>query len=111
MVLKGQNAEISSVAFSPDDTRIVTTSIDNTAWIWDAQSGRQLVILEGHDDEISSAAFSRDGRRIVTASRDRTARVWEAAPWRLEDYPGDSSMSLMQRYNLWSHQRHRDRSR
>ena len=111
MSLKGQNAEISSVAFSPDDTRIVTASIDNTIWIWDAENGRQLMILEGHGDEISAAKFSPDGRRIVSASRDRTARIWEAAPWKLEDYPGDSSLSLMQRYNLWSHLRHQDRSR
>jgi len=111
MELKGQNAEISSVAFSPDDTRIVTASKDNTVWIWDAESGQSLVILEGHGDEIASVAFSRDGRRIVTGSRDRTARVWEAAPWQLDDYPGDASHSLMHRYNLWSHERHRDLSR
>jgi len=111
MELKGQNAEISSVAFSPDDTRIVTASKDNTVWIWDAESGQSLVILEGHGDEIASVAFSRDGRRIVTGSRDRTARVWEAAPWQLDDFPGDASHSLMHRYNLWSHGRHRDRSR
>ena len=111
MELKGQNAEISSVAFSPDDTRIVTASKDNTVWIWDAESGQSLVILEGHGDEIASVAFSRDGRRIVTGSRDRTARVWEAAPWRLDDYPGNETHSLMHRYNLWSHERHRDLSR
>jgi len=111
MELKGQNAEISSVAFSPDDTRIVTASKDTTVWIWDAASGQSLVILEGHGDEIASAAFSQDGQRIVTGSRDRTARVWDAAPWRLDDYPGNETHSLMHRYNLWSHERHRDLSR
>ena len=111
MELKGQNAEISSVAFSPDETRIVTASKDTTVWIWDAASGQSLVILEGHGDEIASAAFSQDGQRIVTGSRDRTARVWDAAPWRLDDYPGNETHSLMHRYNLWSHERHRDLSR
>ncbi len=111
MELKGQNAEISSVAFSPDKTRIVTASKDTTVWIWDAESGQSLVILEGHGDEIASAAFSQDGQRIVTGSRDRTARVWDAAPWRLDDYPGNETHSLMHRYNLWSHERHRDLSR
>ena len=111
MELKGQNAEISSVAFSPDKTRIVTASKDTTVWIWDAESGQSLVILEGHGDEIASAAFSQDGQRIVTGSRDRTARVWDAAPWRLDDYPGNETHSLMHRYNLWSHERHRGLSR
>ena len=104
--LEGHSEEITAADFSPDGTRIVTGSVDFTARIWDAATGQQLAVLEGHTDEINSAVFSQDGKRIVTGSRDRTARVWEAAPWRISDYPGDKSLSLIQRYNLWSHQKH-----
>ena len=110
LTLEGHGEEITTVDYSPGGKRIVTGSVDYTARIWDAASGKQLAVREGHSDEINSAVFSRDGRRIITGSRDLTARIWEAAPWQLEEYPGDSSMSLMQRYNLWSLIRHQENS-
>ena len=106
--LEGHTEAITSVDFSPDNSRIVTGSIDFTTRLWDASNGQQLATLEGHTDEINSAVFSRDCKRIVTGSRDRTARIWEAAPWRTGDYPGDTALPLMQRYNLWSHKRQHD---
>ena len=39
-----------SAAFSPDGTRIVTASEDETARIWDAASGKAIgEPLKGHD--------------------------------------------------------------
>jgi hypothetical protein len=71
-----------SAVFSPDGTRIVATSLGNTAQIWDAASGRPIVALVGHDATVWSAAFSPDGRRVVTASNDKTARLWDTASGR-----------------------------
>jgi|GEM_PF-2286844 len=76
--LRGHTSEVETVAFSPDGKRIVTGSSDNTARIWNAESGRELQLLRGHRDEVNSAAFSPDGRRIVTGSSDNTARIWDA---------------------------------
>jgi WD40 repeat protein len=75
-VLAGHAAEVTVAAFSPDGTRIVTASADNTARIWDAASGRSLMVLRDHTAEVTAAAFSPDGTRIVTASWDKTARIW-----------------------------------
>ncbi|MDC0677559.1 nSTAND1 domain-containing NTPase [Sorangium atrum] len=66
------------VAFSPDGERVVTAGVSDTAQIWDAASGKELVRLEGHQGQVWSASFSPDGARIVTASDDRTARIWDA---------------------------------
>ena len=52
---------------------------DQTAKVWDAASGKELLTLKGHSDAIRSVAFSPDGQRIVTGSGDQTAKVWEAA--------------------------------
>ncbi len=56
----------------------MTASWDETARIWDADSGAQLAILRGHRGFVKSAAFSPDGERVVTASDDGTARIWDA---------------------------------
>jgi WD40 repeat protein len=67
-----------SAAFSPDGKRVVTASDDNTARLWDADTGKEAAVLKGHTNRVWSAAFSPDGKRVVTASADNTARLWDA---------------------------------
>ena len=57
----------------------MTGSDDQTAKVWEAASGKELLTLKGHSGQIWSVAFSPDGQRIVTGSEDNTAKVWEAA--------------------------------
>jgi WD40 repeat protein len=77
--MSGHTDLVGSVVFSPDDTRILTSSSDQTARIWDASTGRPLQVLRGHTGQLWSAEFSPDGRRVLTASSDHTARLWDAA--------------------------------
>lgn len=74
----GHTGAINSAVFSPDGSRILTASDDNTAKIWDAESFELLGTLEGHIGPINSAAFSHDGKMVVTASWDKTAKIWNA---------------------------------
>jgi len=76
---------IYEVHWSPDGAQILTAAgnddvgaPDNTARIWDAATGRQLLVLCGHTSQVSSADWSPDGRRVVTASSDGTTRIWDA---------------------------------
>ena len=69
---------------------MVTASSDNTARVWDAQSGQPVTGPLKHNHAVNHAAFSPDGRWVVTASWDNTARVWDlpsgdrpAEDWRL----------------------------
>jgi TPR repeat protein len=77
-VLVGHAGAVSFAAYSPDGTRIVTASEDQTARIWDARTGAPLAVLLGHSDLVGSAEYSPDGSRIVTASFDKTVRIWDA---------------------------------
>ncbi|MEH2181535.1 AAA-like domain-containing protein, partial [Nostoc sp.] len=74
--LQGHENRITSASFSPDGQRILTTSLDNIARLWDLQ-GKEIAKLQGHESYITSASFSRDGQRILTASYDKTARLWD----------------------------------
>jgi WD40 repeat protein len=81
--LPGHAGGVLDIAFSPDSTRVVTTSLDRSARVWELERRSLIAKLEGHTGAVRSAAFSRDGQRIATASEDATARVWDATTGRL----------------------------
>ncbi len=68
---------VRSASFSPDGTRVITTSDDDTVKVWDAVTGRGLVTLK-HEKWVDSARFSPDGTRVLTAS-GHIAKIWDAA--------------------------------
>ena len=45
LALVGHKGAVTAVAWSPDDKQIVTGSADKTARVWDAVSGRQIVVV------------------------------------------------------------------
>lgn len=77
-VLGGHGDRVITATYSPDGSRIVTASFDNTGRIWDARSGAVLAVLAGHAGRLWAAVFSPDGTHIATASYDKTARIWDA---------------------------------
>ena len=81
--LKGYTGTLSSAIFSPDGKKVLTSSWDGTARIWDADTGKELQKLETthHSASISlsSVAFSPDGKKVVTAGGNGVtiARIWD----------------------------------
>jgi WD40 repeat protein/serine/threonine protein kinase/class 3 adenylate cyclase len=78
MTLKGHTDGVRSVVFSPDGKRLATASSDNTAKVWDSETGRELLTLKGHAAYVLSVAFSPGGKRLATGSYDNTAKVWDS---------------------------------
>ena len=78
--LLGHNHCVSSVAFTPDGSRIASGSFDKTVRVWDASTGMEMLPpLRGHGGWIWSVGFSPDGSKIVSGSDDWTIRVWDAS--------------------------------
>jgi len=75
-VLYGHQAAVSRAVFSPDSTRLATTSDDCTLRVWNL-ADRTSRVFFGHTDEVWRASWSVDQRRVATTSRDRTVRVWD----------------------------------
>ena len=70
---------MNSVAYSPDDQRIISGSDDYTIRIWDAVAGVAIrKPLKGHTQRVWSVAYSPDGRYIISGSGDLTIRIWDA---------------------------------
>ncbi|KAJ6558283.1 WD40-repeat-containing domain protein [Mycena capillaripes] len=68
-----------SIAFSADGRRLVSGSADNTAIIWNAETGEKQATLSSHTRAVRVVAFSPDSTRVITGSWDHTLRVWDAA--------------------------------
>jgi WD40 repeat protein len=85
--LAGHTQLTRSLAFSPDGSRLVSTSYDKTARIWDVERsigghperGACVAVLRGHDYYVVGAAFRPDGRELATASLDGTIKLWDVA--------------------------------
>jgi WD40 repeat protein len=76
-VLRGHKGPVVSVAFSPDGRRAVSGSWDETALLWEVETGREVAVLRGHKASVTSVAFSPDGRQVLSGSGDGTVRLWE----------------------------------
>jgi WD40 repeat protein len=80
VVMRRHEAPVTSVAFSPDYSLIVTGSQDGTAIVWDT-NGTLIQRLVGHSGAIHDVAFSPDGNYVATAGDDHTVRLWNRRTW------------------------------
>jgi len=77
--LEGHKYYVSSVCFSPDGSKIISGSGDNTVKLWDFPSGNLLKTYEGHSNFVDSVCFSIDGSKIASGSVDKTIKIWEVS--------------------------------
>lgn len=79
---EGHTGHVLCIAFSADGKRAVSGGDDNTARLWDVETGREIRPLEGHTDEVLAVAISADGKYVLTGSADRTVRLWDTSSGR-----------------------------
>jgi WD40 repeat protein len=60
------------------------TAGERAAWVWDAQTGKQLFLLSSHAQDVRSIAFRPDGKQIATGGDDNVVRLWNAQTGALE---------------------------
>jgi WD40 repeat protein len=57
---------------------VLTGSLDHTARLWDAATGRPLGPYLSHPHRVLSVAFSPEGAAFASGCGDGFARLWEA---------------------------------
>ncbi|MBU2913846.1 caspase family protein [Reichenbachiella agariperforans] len=77
VVQRGHEGTILCAAFSPDDQWVVTGSADQTAIIWDSQTGRQLRTLSGHTKGVTAVSFHPTDQVVATAGNDGRVILWD----------------------------------
>jgi WD40 repeat protein/predicted Ser/Thr protein kinase len=77
LTFEGPSANLFSVAFSPDGTRLLSSGSDPLLRLWDSATGKLLAELRGHTATICQVIFAADGKQALTASWDGTLRAWD----------------------------------
>jgi len=86
-VLRGHSdsSHVSSIAWSPDGSRLVSGAWDATVRLWNPATGAHEKVLDGrHPLGWIRVAWSPDGERIVSHQYKGNVHVWKAATGMLE---------------------------
>ena len=53
------------VTFSPDGSRLATSSFDSTAVVWDLASGQEMLNISMETAPLTKSKFSADGSKLL----------------------------------------------
>jgi WD40 repeat protein len=68
---------IHSAEFSPDGTRVVSSSMDKRAQVWEISTGQPAFPPLQHTNEVKGARFTPDGQRVFTVDSHGRLRFWD----------------------------------
>ena len=81
--ITGLEADVWSVAFSPDGT-LASGSTDGVIRLWNVTSEQPLNAFEAHTSAVWSVAFSSDGKTLASGDADGVIRLWNVTTGRLK---------------------------
>jgi WD40 repeat protein len=73
--VKGLEASVGRVVFSPDGKSLATAGRDKVVRVWAVGPGKELAALPC-PDRIAVVAFSPDGKSLAGGSKDGSVRIW-----------------------------------
>jgi WD40 repeat protein len=77
LTLKGHEALVTGLVFTPDSKTLISSSWDGTIRLWDASTGAERKVVLGYTYAVSGVTLA-DGEEFVSAG-DQTVRIWN---WR-----------------------------
>jgi WD40 repeat protein len=74
--LTGETNGLVAIKLSVDGSRVLGFGYNDSAWLYEGDSGDLITTLGGHEGWIKAADISSDGQRIATVG-DEVIRLWE----------------------------------
>ncbi|HEV3256788.1 MAG TPA: hypothetical protein VG013_07915 [Gemmataceae bacterium] len=97
---EGPFTRVRCVDFSPEGQSVgAAGDFDKGTHVWDAATGKKLVMLRGAASFVTSVAFAPDGKTIATGDRQGIARMWDRRTGRLLqalDFQGKGDANLVE---------------
>lgn len=101
LMLKGNTADVLSLAFNPVNNNIAGGCTDGEIIIWD-QTGKVLMNFIGHTSEIKKVFYNSQGTKLITAGSTEV-KIWDEQNFNMLNTinPGSKSVDAMNvSYNL-----------
>jgi WD40 repeat protein len=75
LMLKGNTADIQTLAFNPSNNNIAGGATDGKIIVWD-QTGKVLANYIGHNSEVKKVFYNPQGTKLITASTAEV-KIWD----------------------------------
>lgn len=108
---EGHSGIVTSLAFSPDGRKIISsgggvldsiwkgipsTQFDGSLRLWDVETGENTLTLEGHSSAVQAIALSPDGKQLLSASVNEV-KLWDLGSGTvLRTFPGGTFSGFYQ---------------
>ncbi|EMD36386.1 hypothetical protein CERSUDRAFT_115389 [Gelatoporia subvermispora B] len=79
IMLEGHTETVYCVTFTPNGSRLVSGSFDNTVRVWDVKTCDVICVLQDHTADIMSIAVSPSESYIVSGDESGVIRLWDTA--------------------------------
>ncbi len=80
---KAQAKNLSTAAFSPDDTHLLTGGLGGEITSWNLPGGNKTGAMEAHEIAVTFCRYLPDGKQILTLGYEGTLKLWDASNWSL----------------------------
>jgi WD40 repeat protein len=79
--LLGHSGTVLSLAFSNDNAKIASGSVDMTARVWDLTSPKfpEVARFAEHTAAVTAVTFNSDAQQVLSGSSDHSVKLWKTA--------------------------------
>ena len=84
-ILRGHTGDVLDICWSPDDSMLASSSVDNNIYIWNAKKFPEITsVLKQHTGMVKGVTWDPIGKYMASQSDDKFLNVWRTSDWQLE---------------------------